>query len=35
VTIDSGAMLSLGSTAGGERTVQFRNLEWRVANPGN
>jgi hypothetical protein len=28
-TIDSTALLGLGSTGGGERTVQFRKLEWR------
>jgi hypothetical protein len=33
VTIDKGAVLALGSAGGPERTVQFRNLEVRVAAP--
>jgi hypothetical protein len=32
-TVDSGALLSLGTTAGGVQTVQFRNLEWRAPEP--
>jgi hypothetical protein len=33
--IDSGALLGLGSTGSGDRTVQFRNMELRTAGNGN
>ncbi|MEA3210470.1 MAG: hypothetical protein QOE70_3527 [Chthoniobacter sp.] len=34
VVIDRGAMIGLGSTGGGERTLQFRKLEWRAIDEG-
>jgi len=34
VIIDSGALLSLGSTVGGGPIVQFHDLEWRTPPPG-
>ncbi len=30
VTIDANSILALGSTGGGERSIQFRKLEWRA-----